>query len=158
MKRKLFLLVQVFLASMMTVVNAQTFDAEKTYTIECYNQGGKYMQDNGDGYIVPKAFNDNSYWYLVATGNEGCYYVKNATTNRYMQKTSEYQVSVKTGDDPVEILIKNDPAKGTNVYALTDVIMEARNTCTSKNSFLFIELCFVLLVMMLHFCCKVMKF
>lgn len=118
MKRKLFLLVQVFLASMMTVVNAQTFDAEKTYTIECYNQGGKYMQDNGDGYIVPKAFNDNSYWYLVPTGTTGCYYVKNAVTNRYMQKTSEYQVSVKTGDTPVEICIKNDPAKGTNVYAL----------------------------------------
>ena len=118
MKRKLFLLAQVFLASMMTVVNAQSFDAEKTYTIECNNQAGKYMQDNGDGYIVPKGFNDNSYWYLVATGNEGCYYVKNAVTNRYMQKTSEYQVSVKTGDDPVEILIKNDPAKGANVYAL----------------------------------------
>ena len=118
MKRKLILMVQVFLASMMTVINAQSFDAEKTYTIECNNQAGKYMQDNDDGFIVPKGFNDNSYWYLIATGNEGCYYVKNATTNRYMQKTSEYQVSVKTGDDPVEILIKNDPAKGTNVYAL----------------------------------------
>ena len=118
MKRKLFILAQVFLASMMTVVNAQSFDAEKTYTIECNNQGGKYMQDNGDGYIVPAGFNDNSYWYLISTGNEGCYYVKNATTNRYMQKTSEYQVSVKTGDDPVEIFIKNDPAKGSNVYGL----------------------------------------
>ena len=124
MKRKLFLLAQVFLASMMTVVNAQSFDAEKTYTIECNNQAGKYMQDNGDGYIVPANFNDNSYWYLIATGNEGCYYVKNATTNRYMQKTSEYQVSVKTGDDPVEIYIKNDPAKGTNVYGLASTDRE----------------------------------
>ena len=124
MKRKLFLLAQVFLVSMMTVVNAQSFDAEKTYTIECNNQVGKYMQDNGDGYIVPKEFNDNSYWYLIATGNEGCYYVKNATTNRYMQKTSEYQVSVKTGDDSVEIFIKNDPAKGTNVYGLASTDRE----------------------------------
>ncbi len=124
MKRKLFILAQVFLASMMTVVNAQSFSAEKTYTIECNNMAGKYMQDNGDGYIVPANFNDNSYWYLIATGNEGCYYVKNATTNRYMQKTSEYQVSVKTGDDPVEIYIKNDPAKGTNVYGLASTDRE----------------------------------
>jgi len=108
MKRKLFLLAQVFLVSMMTVVNAQSFDAEKTYTIECNNQVGKYMQDNGDGYIVPKEFNDNSYWYLIATGNEGCYYVKNATTNRYMQKTSEYQVSVKTGDDENHIFLTQE--------------------------------------------------
>ena len=35
-----------------------------------------------------------------------------------MQKTSDYQESVKTGDTPVEIYIKNDPAKGTNVYGL----------------------------------------
>ena len=118
MKRKLFILAQVFLASMMTVVNAQSFSAEKTYTIECNNMAGKYMQDNGDGYIVPKDFNDNSYWYLIPTGNEGCYYVKNATTNRYMQKTSEYQVSVKTGNEPVEIFIKNDPAKGATVYGM----------------------------------------
>jgi len=126
MKRKLFLLVQVFLASMMTVANAQSFDAEKTYTIECNNNSnkGKYMQDNGDGYIVAKGFNDNSYWYFIATGNDGCYYVKNATTNRYMQKTSEYEKSVKTGDDPVEIYIKNDPAKGTNVYGLASTDRE----------------------------------
>ena len=124
MKRKLFILAQVFLASMMTVVNAQSFSAEKTYTIECNNMAGKYMQDNGDGYIVPKDFNDNSYWYLIPTGNEGCYYVKNATTNRYMQKTSEYQVSVKTGNEPVEIFIKNDPAKGSNVYGLASTDRE----------------------------------
>lgn len=100
MKRKIFLLAQAFLATMMTSVFAQTFDASKTYTIECNNQSGKYMQDNGDGYIVPANFNDNSYWYLIPTDNEGCYYVKNATTNRYMQKTSDYQESVKTGEHP----------------------------------------------------------
>ena len=73
MKRKIFLLAQAFLATMMTSVFAQTFDASKTYTIECNNQSGKYMQDNGDGYIVPTNFNDNSYWYLIPTDNEGCH-------------------------------------------------------------------------------------
>lgn len=108
----------LLLASLVTNLFAQSFDANKTYTIECNNQSGKYMQDNGDGYIVPKAFNNNSYWKFIATGNEGCYYVQNASTGRYMQKTSEYEVSVKTGTDPVEIYIKNDPAKGTNVFGL----------------------------------------
>lgn len=94
------------------------FEANKTYTIECNNQSGKFMQDNGDGYIVPAGKNNNSYWLFEATANDGCYYVKNAKTGKYMQKTSEYEVSVKTGDDPVEIYIKNDPAKGSNVFGL----------------------------------------
>ncbi len=94
------------------------FESNKTYIIECNNQSGKYIQDNGDGYLVPASKNNNSYWMFEATANDGCYYVKNAKTGKYMQKTSEYEVSVKTGDDPVEIYIKNDPAKGTNVYGL----------------------------------------
>lgn len=94
------------------------FEADKTYTIECNNQAGKFMQDNGDGYIVPASKNNNSYWLFEATDNEGCFYVKNAKTGKYMQKTSEYEVSVKTGDTPVEIYIKNDAAKGENVFGL----------------------------------------
>ena len=117
MKRKL-LFAAIMIASALGGNLYAQFDADKVYTIECNNQSGKYMQDNGDGYIVPKALNDNSYWKFEATANDGCYYVKNATTGLYMQKTSEYEVSVKTGADPVEIYIKNDPAKGTNVYGL----------------------------------------
>ena len=94
------------------------FDASKVYTIESNNNAGKYMQDNGDGYIVTGALNANSYWEFEATGYDGCYYVKNAKTGKYMQNTSEYEVSVKTGDTSVEIYIKNDPAKGTTVYGM----------------------------------------
>ena len=94
------------------------FDASKTYTIESNNNAGKFMQDNGDGYIVPATINNNSFWKFEATANVGCYYVKNVATGKYMQKTSEYEVSVKTGDNPVEIYIANDPAKGENVYGL----------------------------------------
>lgn len=93
-------------------------DASKTYTIESNNNAGKFMQDNGDGYIVPATINNNSFWKFEATANAGCYYVKNVATGKYMQKTSEYEVSVKTGDNPVEIYIANDPAKGENVYGL----------------------------------------
>lgn len=108
----------LLLASLVTNLFAQSFDESKLYTIECNNQAGKFMQDNGSGFIVPKTFNKNCFWRLIATENAGCYYVQNATTGRYMQKTSELQVSVKTGDNPVEIYIKNDPAKGENVYGL----------------------------------------
>ena len=117
MKTKRCLLLGVLIASSVMSLFAQ-FSADKVYTIECNNQSGKYMQDNGDGYIVPQALNGNSYWKFETTGNDGCYYVKNVATGKYMQKTSEYEVSVKTGADPVEIYIKNDPAKGTNVYGL----------------------------------------
>ena len=115
--RKKLLFVLGFLFALTGSVFAQ-FDASKTYTIECNNQSGKYMQDNGDGFIIPAAMNANSYWKFIATGNDGCYHVQNATTGLYMQKTSEYEVSVKTGTAPVEIYIKNDAAKGTNVYGL----------------------------------------
>ena len=94
------------------------FDVSKVYTIESNNNVGKYMQDNGDGYIVTGALNANSYWEFEATGNDGCYYVKNAKTGKYMQQTSEYEVSVKTGDTSVEIYIKNDPDKSANVYGM----------------------------------------
>lgn len=108
----------LLLASLVTNLFAQSFDESKLYTIESNNNAGKFMQDNGGGTIVAKAYNKNSFWRFIATGNEGCYYVQNATTGRYMQKTSEYEVAVKMGAEPVEIYIKNDPAKGSNVFGL----------------------------------------
>ena len=94
------------------------FDTGKLYTIESNNNAGKYMQDNGDGNISTGALNANSYWEFEATGNDGCYYVKNARTGKYMQKTSKFEDPVETGDASVEIYIKNDPNKGTNVYGM----------------------------------------
>lgn len=126
MKRKLFLLAQVFLASMAAVVNAQThtFSEGKTYKIESNNNSNKYMQDNGNGRIDAKTFNANSVWYLIPTSNDECYYVQNATTGNYMQTTKNWEKAVETGENPVEIYIKNDDAKGTNVFGLASTDRE----------------------------------
>jgi len=110
----------LLLASLVTNLFAQSFDANKVYTIKCNNPSfaDKYMQDNGSGTLDAKALNNNSYWKFIPTGNEDCYYVQNVLTGSYIQKTSEYEVAVKMGAERVEIYIKNDPAKGTIVYGL----------------------------------------
>ncbi len=118
MKKEVLALVMLAGAWLASVTALAQFDVSKVYTIESNNNAGKYMQDNGDGYIVTGALNANSYWKFETTGNDGCYYVKNAKTGKYMQKTSEYEVSVKTGDTSVEIYIKNDPDKGATVYGM----------------------------------------
>ena len=110
----------LLLASLVTNLFAQSFDANKVYTIKCNNPSfaDKYMQDNGSGTLVAKALNNNSYWKFISTGNEGCYYVQNVLTGSYIQKTSVFEVTVNMGAEPVEIVIKNDPAKGSNVFGL----------------------------------------
>ena len=115
----------LLLASLVTNLFAQ-FDASKVYTIKCNNPSivDKYMQDNGSGTLVAKALNNNSYWKFISTGNEGCYYVQNVLTGSYIQKTSVFEVTVNMGAEPVEIVIKNDPAKGSDVFGLASTDRE----------------------------------
>lgn len=102
------------------VTNLFAFDASKTYSIESNKTSGKFMQDNGSGTIDAAGFNANSYWQFEATGTADCYYVKNATTGKYMQSTNlAANTKVQLGTDKVEICVK-DLGSGVFGIASTD--------------------------------------
>ncbi|WP_027455456.1 FIVAR domain-containing protein [Xylanibacter brevis] len=118
MKRKLTFVLGLLIASLTGSVFAQSFDEQKTYSICNRNDANIFMQDNGTGKVALGSFNDNSYWKLIATGNENCYYVQNAVTQKYMQSTAGIEVEVNTGDTPVEISIILCTDEGEGMYGM----------------------------------------
>ncbi len=117
MKRRLSFVLALLLASIAGNVMAQ-FSADKTYAISNRNDVGLYMQDNSTGGVALGAFNDNSYWRLVPTGNADCYYVQNAVTEKYMQSCNQSEVEVLTGDTPVEYSILLCAEEGDGMYGM----------------------------------------
>ena len=97
MKRKLTFVLGLLIASLTGSMFAQGFSADKTYAISNRNDANIFMQDNGTGKVALGAFNDNSYWKLIATANENCYYVQNAVTEKYMQSTASSEVAERVG-------------------------------------------------------------
>lgn len=106
----------LLLASLVT--NLFAFDASKTYVISNRNDVNLYMQDNGGASVALGSLNDNSYWIFEATANENCYYVKNATTGKYMQSCKSSEVEVVMGDSPVEYSIILCTAEGEGMYGM----------------------------------------
>lgn len=122
MKRKLFVLVQVFLASMMTTVIAQSFSSDKVYTIVCKPDFNTFMQDNGTGALLLGAESRATLWTFEPTGNPDCYYVKNVRTGNYIQACPESEVAATMGTTPVEYYIKGDASggqAGENFFRMT---------------------------------------
>lgn len=94
------------------------FSESKKYTFTNYQDNNYYMKDGRTGRVlVETGRTSNALWQFEATGNENCYYVKNALTGQYMQSTKSNEQPVLTGTTPVEIMVVNDPAKETNFYA-----------------------------------------
>ena len=92
----------------------------KYYTISNRNDVNLYVKDAGVDIIQMGAIDDACYWQFIATGNTGCYYVKNKKTGRYAQLCStETEVNVTMGNDPAEYRIKECPAEGTDMFGLT---------------------------------------
>lgn len=92
----------------------------KYYTISNRNDVNLYVKDTGVDIIQMGALDDACYWQFIATGNTGCYYVKNKKTGRYAQLCStETEVNVTMGNDPAEYRIKECPAEGTDMFGLT---------------------------------------
>ncbi len=114
MRKKLFFVLGLLFALTGNVF-AQ-FDADKTYKISNRNDANVYMQDNGTGIVAAGSFNPNSYWYFEASGNTDCYYVKNATTGKYMQSTKTSGEAVATGTTPVEICVKLCSTEGDGMF------------------------------------------
>lgn len=113
MKRKL-LFAAIMIASALGANLYAQFDGSKTYVISNRQDANAYMQDNSTGIVAIGSFNGNSYWYLEATGNADCYYVKNAVTGNYMQSTNTSGQAVAIGTTPLEICVKHCSAEDQN--------------------------------------------
>jgi len=127
MKRKLTFVLGLIIASLTGSMFAQGFSADKTYAISNRNDANIFMQDNGTGKVDLGAFNDNSYWKLIATANDNCYYVQNAVTEKYMQSTASSEVEVETGDTPVEISIILCAEEGDGMYGMASTDQNTYN-------------------------------
>lgn len=88
----------------------------KTYTIRNFSNIPAYMQDNDDPDNQIQCggeANDNSYWFFEKTDNDNCYYIKNATTNRYIQGYEPVsQLPVLLGDEQAEYYVIAPSAEG----------------------------------------------
>ncbi len=97
------------MASLTASVFAQSFDADKTYTISNNNDASMYMQDMGNGGSVALGnASGNVYWKFVATENADCYYIQNASTGKYIQGYDATEQEVAMGDNGVEYYVKAD--------------------------------------------------
>ena len=111
-----------FILSMTTAVLAQTFSADKVYTIVCKPDFNTFMRDMGTGTLLLGYETSGSLWTFIPTGNEDCYYVKNVTTGNYIQACPDSEVPATMGTTPVEYYIKGDAnggQAGENFYRMT---------------------------------------
>ena len=94
------------------------FSPDRKYTFGNFQDNSYYMKDGRTGRVlIETGLSSNALWQFEATGNENCFYVRNALTGKYMQSTKSNEQPVLTADTPVEIMVVNDPAKGEAFYA-----------------------------------------
>ena len=109
----------MFLAAFCAVQTlfALTIESGQYYTIVNRNDVNLYVKDTGADILQMGGFDDACYWQLIATANEGCYYVKNKKTGRYAQQCStSTEVNIVMGTEPVEYRVKECPAEGTDMF------------------------------------------
>ena len=99
-----------------------SFSTTKSYTILNRNaeNGNAYLQDNGnaDNVVAVDVISDDSYWQFEPTGNPNCFYVKNATTGKYLQSSNTNLQEVTLSSTPVEYYIEEKSAEGDGMYGL----------------------------------------
>ena len=99
---------------------ALSIEEGKYYTISNRNDVNLFVKDAGVDIIQMGALDDACYWQFIATGNTGCYYIKNKKTGRYAQLCStETEVNVTMGNDPAEYRIKECSAEGNDMFGFT---------------------------------------
>ena len=99
---------------------ALTIEEGQYYTISNRNDLNLYVKDTGVDVLQMGALDDACYWQFIATGNDGCYYVKNKKTGRYTQECStSTEVNVMMGNNPVEYCVKECSVEGTDMFGLT---------------------------------------
>ncbi len=115
MKKTLLLFCAAF--GLAQTMLALTIEDGQYYTIVNRNEQGLYVKDTGSDILVVGGFDDACYWQFIATGNEGCYYLKNKKTGRYAQQCStSTEVDVTMGDTPVEYRVKECTVEGIDMF------------------------------------------
>ena len=118
MKKVLLMLFAAFCAAQS--VSALTIEDGQYYTIANRNDVNLFVKDTGVDVIQMGGFDDACYWQFIATGNDGCYYLKNKKTGRYAQQCSTAtEVNVTMGDAPVEYRVKECSVEGTDMFGFT---------------------------------------
>lgn len=114
--KKALLFLCVALCAAQTML-ALTIESGQYYTIVNRNEQQLYVKDTGSEILVVGGFDDACYWQFIATGNEGCFYIKNKKTGRYAQQCStSTEVDVTLGDNPVEYRVKECSVEGTDMF------------------------------------------
>lgn len=99
------------------VIATEPFTEDKYYIINRMNVEAAHMMETNDGKLSTSAFVNTArvYWKLIPTANEGCYYVQNAVTGRYIQSSKQALSSqIPMGSNPVEFKIAKDLTSGAN--------------------------------------------
>ena len=95
-------------------VDDASFSPDKFYTIHRNNNTSAYMYQNSNTMGAAQLDNTKKFWWVLEpTGNKDCYYIKNATTGKYVQSSVQTLSSlVPMGSEPVEFQIKKDETPG----------------------------------------------
>ena len=119
MKRTFLLM----LMPLLSLASAMGLEINKNlyYAISSRNNHDAYMKDTGKDILQCNVGLDTySYWRFIPTENEGCYYVQNLYSKRYIQAVAESaNVAVNMGTEPVEIFIMSTPSEGTDCFGMT---------------------------------------
>lgn len=91
------------------------------YHIVSKGNAQAYMTEEKSGAIVVKGYTPavRCFWQFVPTDREGCYYIKNATTGRYIESTNKQPSSaskISTSETPVEFYVGKNTTEGTPTF------------------------------------------
>ena len=108
-------------------------DEGKYYLISMKSDGSQFVAEMADGSlgVVAKSNDQRIFWQFEPTENENCYYVKNATTGRYIMPCSGAQQSrIYTQAEPVEYYLGTS---GSNVRFTSTDCADYDDTSRSPN-------------------------
>lgn len=102
------------------------FDANKKYALKNYAADGYLKDDRSEILKVETGKTSNALWQFVTSENEGCYYIKNLLTGRYIQSTMPNDPlqegvngpEIQMGTDKQEFKVVNDSQKGVDIFGI----------------------------------------
>ncbi|MBR1651930.1 MAG: hypothetical protein IJ692_00900 [Alloprevotella sp.] len=106
-------------------------EAGKFYTITMKTNSSLYMVENADATLGVTAYatTERIFWEFVPTGNANCYYMRNATTKRYVMSCAGAQKDqISTQAAPVEYYV--DASGGYVRFTSTDCANYSNTSAT----------------------------
>lgn len=91
------------------------------YRIVSKQNAQNFMSEESDGSVVVAGYDTSvrCFWQFVPTEKDGCYYIRNLTTGRYIEscnKTPSSQSRISTSGRPVEFYVGKNETNGTATY------------------------------------------